>query len=155
MIILIVAKSLNDVIGKDNMLPWYIPEELQTFKEITTGYPIVMGYNTYKSLRKPLPNRTNYVLVRNPPETKLEEGFRPITDTEVFSINAEKVFIIGGANTYKKFIHNIMLDVMYISYILDVYEGDTVLNLAIDPTEWSFSIYKKTDKFITVKYERR
>ena len=54
------------VIGRDGQLPWHIPEDLQHFKKVTMGHPIVMGRKTYDSIGKPLPGRHNIVVTRNP-----------------------------------------------------------------------------------------
>jgi len=62
---IIVAVAENGVIGNDNALPWRLPEDLQNFKRITMGKPVVMGRKTYESIGKPLPGRTNIVVTRN------------------------------------------------------------------------------------------
>jgi len=61
---LIVAVGKNNEIGKNNQLLWHIPEDLKNFKKITTGKTVIMGRNTYKSIGRALPNRTNIVLSR-------------------------------------------------------------------------------------------
>ena len=66
---LIVAIGKNNEIGKNNQLLWHIPEDLKNFKKITTGKTVIMGRNTYKSIGRALPNRTNIVLSRNFLET--------------------------------------------------------------------------------------
>lgn len=62
---LIVAVSRNGVIGVDNALPWYLPEDLKHFKSITMAKPIIMGRKTFDSIGRPLPGRTNIVLSRD------------------------------------------------------------------------------------------
>ena len=62
---LIVAVSQNNVIGTDNKLPWYIPEDLKKFKEITADYPMIMGRKTFESLPRVLSGRDHYVITRN------------------------------------------------------------------------------------------
>ena len=64
-IAIIVAMSNNQVIGVDNSLPWHISEDLKRFKQLTTGYPIIMGRKTYDSIGRPLPNRHNIVVTRD------------------------------------------------------------------------------------------
>ena len=54
------------VIGRDGGLPWHLPADLAFFKKTTTGHPIVMGRKTYESIGRPLPNRRNIVLTRDP-----------------------------------------------------------------------------------------
>ncbi|MDC0641290.1 dihydrofolate reductase, partial [Porticoccaceae bacterium] len=63
---LIVAVSRNGVIGRDNQLPWHLPEDLKYFKSVTMGKPILMGRKTYDSIGRPLPGRTNIVITRDP-----------------------------------------------------------------------------------------
>jgi dihydrofolate reductase len=62
---LIAAISENKVIGRDNDLPWHIPEDLKRFKEITKGHPVIMGRKTYESIGRLLPNRTNIIITRD------------------------------------------------------------------------------------------
>lgn len=63
---LLVAMSRNRVIGRDNALPWHLPEDLKFFKRVTMGKPVVMGRTTYDSIGKPLVDRDNIVITRNP-----------------------------------------------------------------------------------------
>ncbi|MXW06652.1 MAG: dihydrofolate reductase, partial [Gammaproteobacteria bacterium] len=62
---LIWAMSRNRVIGRDNALPWKLPDELRYFKEQTLGKPVIMGRKTFESISSPLPNRLNIVLTRS------------------------------------------------------------------------------------------
>ena len=64
MISQIVAASRNGVIGVNNKLPWHLPADLQRFKQLTLGHPILMGRKTYESIGKPLPGRSNIVITR-------------------------------------------------------------------------------------------
>ena len=63
---LIVATTLNSVIGKDNQMPWHLPADLAWFRQKTTGKPVIMGRKTFESIGRPLPKRTNIVLSRQP-----------------------------------------------------------------------------------------
>lgn len=104
MITLIAAVARNGVIGKDNALPWHLPEDLRHFKALTMGHAVIMGRKTWESLPerfRPLPGRRNIVVTRNP--AYVAEGA-----TVVASLAAarEKVgsgdtaFVIGGAELY-------------------------------------------------------
>ena len=62
---IIVATSENNVIGKDNRLPWHLPADLKYFKNTTWALPIIMGRKTFESIGKPLPGRHNIVVTRN------------------------------------------------------------------------------------------
>ena len=63
---LMVAMSRNRVIGRNNALPWYLPEDLRYFKQVTYGKPIIMGRKTQESIGRPLPGRQNLVVTRDP-----------------------------------------------------------------------------------------
>jgi len=104
MMTLIAAVARNGVIGKDNVLPWHLPEDLKHFKQLTTGQAVIMGRKTWESLPerfRPLPGRLNIVVTRNP-------AYRAEGATVVSSLaEAEKVgagrtalFVIGGAELY-------------------------------------------------------
>ena len=121
MVSLIVAMSQNNVIGDKNKLLWNLKEDMRRFKEITTGHPIIMGRNTYESIGRPLPNRTNIVITRS--DIKIDGCIvvHSIEEALVLYPN-EEVFIIGGAQIYKQSMEYI--DKMYLTVISDDYEGD-------------------------------
>ena len=72
----IAAMSLNRVIGRDNKIPWHLPEDFKWFKQLTTGHFVMMGRKTFESLGRPLPNRTNIVVSRAPMKLARDEKFR-------------------------------------------------------------------------------
>jgi dihydrofolate reductase len=105
-IIGIVAVAKNNAIGKDGKLPWHYPADLKFFKKTTTGNAIVMGFNTWRAIGRPLPNRLNIVLSRS---AQLEDDANLL-----FLRNKDQViklseflkcdlFIIGGAKTFAEF----------------------------------------------------
>lgn len=132
----IVAMSENRVIGDDNQLPWHLPADLKHFKTITSGHPILMGRKTYESIGRPLPNRTNIIITRNP-EFKaegciviqsLDEAIRYAAES-----NCDEIFIIGGAEVYKQLLPHIKR--IYLTIVHENFDGDAFfpeLNLA----EW-------------------
>jgi dihydrofolate reductase len=101
-ITLVVAAAENGVIGKDGSIPWRIPEDLQRFKAMTMGSPIVMGRKTWDSLpRKPLPGRTNIVVTRQADWTA--DGAvtaHSLEDAIAKAGDADEIFVIGGAEIY-------------------------------------------------------
>ena len=106
MIIGIVAISKNFAIGKDGKLPWHYPADLKFFKQTTTGHTIVMGWNTWESIGKPLPNRLNVVLSRKG-EIEDHPDVRVMRSKEEVlalagSLDSD-VFIIGGSSTFHTF----------------------------------------------------
>jgi dihydrofolate reductase len=106
MIIGIVAIARNFAIGKDGKLPWHYSEDLKFFKRTTSGNAVVMGWNTWSSIGKPLPDRTNIVLSRNGliDEQRDVKLFRTVQQVLDFAGDYDgDVFIIGGAQTYEAF----------------------------------------------------
>lgn len=102
---LIFARASNGVIGRDNQLPWHLPEDLAHFKRTTMGCPVIMGRKTWDSLParfRPLPGRTNIVVTRNP--AWLAEGaLRASSLQEALSLcpaEATDAWVIGGAQIY-------------------------------------------------------
>lgn len=105
-IIGIIAVSKNFAIGKNGKLPWHYSPDLKFFKKTTSGSAVVMGFNTWKSIGKPLPNRLNIVLSRansieNQPNVLLMRSIREVT--ELANFLKGDLFIIGGAKTYAEF----------------------------------------------------
>ena len=102
-IIIIVARSTQGVIGRDNELPWRLPADLKHFKSTTLGHPIIMGRNTWESLGRPLPDRTNIVISRTPGFSAEDaQTFTSLEDALAACASSEKVFIIGGAQVYEQ-----------------------------------------------------
>ncbi|WP_077213688.1 dihydrofolate reductase [Bacillus dakarensis] len=120
------AMDENRVIGKDNQLPWHLPEDLKFFKRTTMGHPIIMGRKTFESIGRPLPGRENIVITRN-----LEYQFHDCTvlnsTDELLSYCEEKpdeeYFVIGGAEIFKELLPN--ADRLYITQIHEKFPGDT------------------------------
>ena len=101
---LIMARAANGVIGKNNAMPWHLPEDMARFKRLTQGWPVIMGRKTWDSLPakfRPLPNRTNVVITRQ--LGWAEDGATVATSLpEALSLcaEAEEVWVIGGAQIY-------------------------------------------------------
>lgn len=116
---LIVARSLNRVIGSNGDIPWHSSEDLKQFKKLTTGHTVVMGRKTYESLGKALPNRRNIVVTSK--SNYEAPGCEVITDLNEFLIanqDNDDVWIIGGAEIYKlaipyvKQLHITIIDIL-------------------------------------------
>lgn len=137
---LMVAVAENEVIGRDNGLPWHLPEDLRYFRRITMGKPIVMGRKTFESIGRPLPGRTNIVVSRNstftPPDvstvTSVEEALAMARRVAAVDGQDEAV-IIGGAQIYKLALPQV--DRLYITRVHASVAGDTWLP-AIDWSRW-------------------
>lgn len=123
---LIAAVARNGVIGRDNRLPWRLPEDLRHFKALTMGHPLIMGRKTWESLPGRLPGRPHIVVTRNP-------AYRAEGATVVGSLAAaieaagrmpggEEVFLIGGAQLYAQALP--IADRLYLTEIDADFEGD-------------------------------
>jgi dihydrofolate reductase len=135
----IVAVSKNLVIGKDNQIPWYLPADLGYFKRTTLGHHIIMGRNSFRSIGRPLPNRTNIVISRDPFFTadgvliahSIEEALGMAYD------NGEtEAFIIGGGEIYRQSLD--LCDRVYLTEV-DIHTDGDVFFPALDPEEWQES----------------
>ena len=107
MIIGIVAVDRKDAIGKDGKLPWHYSADMKFFKETTTGNAVVMGHNTWRSLKKPLPNRLNIVLSR---KSEVEPQDSVLVLRDVASVLSQTktldcdLFVMGGEQVYQSFL---------------------------------------------------
>jgi len=120
---MIAAMAANRVIGKDNKMPWHVPEELGHFKRITMGKPIVMGRNTFESIGRPLPGRKNIVISSN--ESLVIEGVtvvHSVDDALAAGDNCDELMIIGGARLYEQMLAH--ADCLYITDINIETAGD-------------------------------
>ena len=123
-ITLVAAIASNNVIGKENSLPWNIPEDLKRFKQMTSGNTILMGRKTFDSIGRPLPNRQNIVMTKD--ENFEREGIKVINDfdeaLELIKESKEDVFVIGGSKIYELF--EPVANTLAITRILKDFEGD-------------------------------
>lgn len=162
---LIAAFSQNRVVGINNSLPWHLPEDLKYFKRTTSGKAIIMGRKTYESIGRPLPNRTNIVVSRNPDFSA--EGVVTVDSLESAIEHAEsvnlingvdEVMVIGGAAIYEAALP--MADRLYVTHVHANVDGDAYFpNVEFDqwqevskhdfskdgsnPYDYSFCIYDK------------
>jgi len=152
---IIVAMAQNRVIGKDNKMPWHIPEDLAHFKRITTGHTVIMGRKTYLSIGKALPKRKNIVLSR-------DASFQ-VKDATVYHSLAEAIadepdaFIIGGAAIYEQALP--LANELYITHIEAEIDGDSRFP-QIDWRQWQEEDCNKADtksgyKLRFCKYQRK
>ena len=138
----IVAAAKNGVIGKDNEIPWHLPKDFAYFKKTTLHHHIIMGRNSYESIGRPLPNRTNIIVTRNPfyivsgcvVVHTIEEALKLAEQN-----GEEEAFIIGGGEIFKQSMH--LLDKLYLTEVdLDTQanqpDGDYVYFPKMNPDEW-------------------
>ncbi len=123
-IAMIAAMANKRVIGKDNQMPWHLPEDLRHFKAMTLGKPVVMGRKTFESIGRPLPGRHNIVISRQ--ADLVIEGVSCVTSFEqalALAGDVEEVIVMGGGQLYQTLLPR--ADKLYLTQIdLDV-EGDT------------------------------
>ncbi|AZG74393.1 type 3 dihydrofolate reductase [Shewanella livingstonensis] len=124
-IAMIAAMANNRVIGKDNKMPWHLPDDLRHFKAMTLSKPVVMGRKTFESIGRPLPGRHNIVISRN--RQLSIEGVTCVESFEqalVAAGDCDEIVVIGGGQLYQQLLPK--ADVLYLTLIdLDV-DGDTV-----------------------------
>jgi dihydrofolate reductase len=101
-IALIVARSANHVIGKNNQIPWHLPADLRFFKQTTLLHTVVMGRKTFESIGRALPQRRNLVVSRNPDFQAPGCEVFPSLESALQQAEGDWVFIIGGATLYEK-----------------------------------------------------
>lgn len=97
---IVVATDAARGIGVRNTLPWRLPEDLAHFKRLTTGHAIIMGRKTFDSIGRPLPNRRNIVITRNPDWRHAGVESAPSLAAALQLTAGEQAFVIGGAQIY-------------------------------------------------------
>ena len=131
----VAAVSENLVIGKNNSLPWNIPEDLKRFKALTSGSPIIMGRKTYESIGRPLPNRVNIVLT--------QKGYTSSDEIKIFNnlnnllnfceeLDTE-IFVIGGSEIYK--LLEPYCSRLVITHVLEEFDGDAFFPINLE--DWN------------------
>lgn len=151
--IIIVWMSKNRTIGKNGKLPWHIPEDLKSFKEITTGWTIVMWRKTYESIGKPLPNRRNIILSSQKIDwletyASIEEMLEKLENENI----VEKIFIIWWTQIYQTFLNKNLVDYIYLSLIPGEFEGDTYFPAFED--KFKEIERKKFENFEFIQYKK-
>ena len=121
---IIVATNKNGLIGINNTLPWHLPDDLQYFKTMTLGCPIIMGRKTYQSIGRALPKRANFILTR---DTTFQASGCIIVHDLSHAIDLAKkenkeTFVIGGAELYKQALP--LCDTIYLTVIDNEDNGD-------------------------------
>ncbi|MGZ9712272.1 dihydrofolate reductase [Glaciimonas sp. GNP009] len=163
---IIVATDAKNGIGIRNTLPWHLPEDLAHFKRTTSGHTIIMGRKTFESIGRPLPNRRNIVITRNPEWQ--HEGVETVSSLEAAaalansSVNdadaAGEAFVIGGAEIYAA--AQRLCDRLIVTEISKRFDCDAFFP-ALDPQQWQetsrLSHHSAANNFdyAFVEYQRR
>ncbi len=131
---LIAAMSKNRVIGKNNSIPWKLPEDMRHFKRLTLGKTVVMGRKTFESIGKPLPKRVNIVITRD--RSYMAKGcfvVNSVKDALKIPKDGEEVMVIGGSEIYRQFLP--FANVIYLTIIEKNFDGDSFFP-EISRNEW-------------------
>lgn len=146
---IILARTNNGIVGKDNKLPWHIPEELKLFKSISSQYTnMVMGRNTFESLPGLLPNRQHIVLTTDKNYARqniiIEHTVQDILDKyEVF-------IVIGGPKVWQQFIPYV--DTIYLSMLHNECYGDAYYKESFDKFEtMSLTTYEEFTHYVMAR----
>jgi dihydrofolate reductase len=137
---LVVAMARNRVIGKDNQLPWHLPEDLKHFKALTTGHCLIMGRKTCDSIGRALPNRRTIVITRQADwaladcqrATSLVDALRLARQSHA----QQAIFIVGGAQIYAQALEQGMANRVVVTQIEIEVDGDAFFP-ALDEHEWA------------------
>ena len=151
---LVVAMSKNGVIGKENKIPWYLPEDLIRFSKLTKGSIIVMGRKTFESLPNgPLKNRLHLVLTNSSENNDWKTANTNVIFVNLENINSvisyyrkdkQKIFIIGGSEIYKLFMTQCKK--LHITIIDEIIEGDSYFPYYIDYLDKYYTPLKNSNE---------
>lgn len=133
---LIVARTLNHVIGKENQMPWNLPVELAWFRQNTLGKPVIMGRKTYESIGRLLPKRPNIILSRSGfcvEGAYTAQNFAQAAELAETFANTDEIMVIGGGELFKQTIPQ--ADRLYLTEIQAEIEGDTLFEF--DESNWT------------------
>lgn len=138
---IIAAMARNRIIGINNTLPWRLPADLQHFKRVTMGKPVIMGRKTFESIGRPLPGRANIIITRDRDYTA--EGchiVHSIADAFAEIDPHEEAMVIGGASFYAQALP--YASRMYLTIIDEDFDGDAVFP-EYNPSRWQ--VIKRVD----------
>ena len=144
-----VAVAKNNVIGKDNTLPWHISEDLKRFKRITSDKKMIMGRKAFESLPGILPNRKHIIITRNTDFKVDSDMVKIVYDlnslVEKYSKCEDEIFVIGGAEIYEQFLPYVQK--IYLTQIDENFDGDTYFpELNYNEFKTEFTSEKFTDE---------
>lgn len=137
LVTLIVAVADSGVIGRDNALPWHLPDDLKRFKRLTLGKPVLMGRRTYESIGKPLPGRQNIVVTRD--ANYRRDGITVVHDAGAAlraAGGAPEIMVIGGAELFRALLP--LAGRVHLTRVHGNIEGD-VFWPALDTQAWQLT----------------
>lgn len=145
MISLIAALAVDRIIGLDNAMPWDLPADLAWFKRNTLNKPVIMGRRTWESIGRPLPERKNIVISRQPGSDARVIWVSSVQSAIDACDNAAEIMVIGGGHVYAQFLP--LAQRLYLTHIDAEVEGDTQFP-EYEPDEWqsTFSEFHDADE---------
>lgn len=159
----VAALADNNVIGRDNRLPWHMPADLKRFKELTLGHHVIMGRKTFDEIKKPLPGRINVVITRRVDFSPDGVAVARSIDEAIAKAEAAgdpEIFVIGGAEIFSQLLHR--ADRMHLTRVHAEPEGDTFFPEFDDVNEWELvdtehfeADAKNPHPYSFLTYERR
>lgn len=136
----VVAMDDNRLIGRNNALPWRLPDDMRWFRRHTIGKPCIMGRKTYDSLParfRPLPDRLNIVVTRNPdydaPGAVVVHSVEDALEIAGQTDGVTEIIIVGGADLFRRLLP--IVDRLYLTRVHDAAEGDVYFP-EFDPAQW-------------------
>ena len=155
-ITIIAAMTKERIIGRNNSLPWNIPEDMQNFKRLTSGKTVIMGRKTFESIPakfRPLPNRHNIVISSNmPPQEGVEVCSSVQEALEKAKSYGKEAFIIGGSSIYQQTLP--IATKMYLSLVKKDYQGDSYFP-NFNKQEWIVKERQDFQEFELITYVRK
>lgn len=155
---IIAAVAANGVIGRDGEMPWHHPEDMEHFKDVTTGHPVIMGRRTFGSivtrLGGSLPDRTNVVLTSDPSVLPTDVVGVSSVEEAISAARArdDEAYVVGGETVYRQFFPRV--DELLLTELVEEYEGDTYFP-AWDRDDWEEVERDDREEFSFVTYRRR
>jgi dihydrofolate reductase len=139
----VVAMSRNGIIGTDTGLPWHLPQDLRRFRQLTLGKPVIVGRKTIDLIGRPLPDRTNIVLTRDPHYQREgvlvargAEEARAVAGREASRLGVDEVVVIGGTEVYRLFFP--LVDRVYLTIVQGEFDGTVRFPIELlDPAEFT------------------
>ncbi len=138
---IVAALSDNHVIGCNNQLPWSLPADMKRVRELTLHKPLLMGRKTHESIGRPLPERHNIILTRNPTyQSKGCSVIQDITQLDTLIPNEPEVILFGGEQLYQLFLP--LVDCMHLTLVHTTLEGDAFF------PEWDTEEWEETERTV-------
>lgn len=155
---IVVAAADNHVIGKDNAMPWHIPEDFKHFKAVTMGKPCIMGRKTFESilesLGKPLPGRVNIIVSRKNYQHGGALTCKDLAEAidQASKTGSDEICIVGGAQIYAQALEQGLVDIIHLTRVHQSPEGDAFFPVL--GNEWKESACETHDGYSFITYRK-